>query len=346
MMKRNIYILSTCLVALVALAACTHEAFLPDTLPSSADLTITVVEEEYAPADLDGEQENRKAATRAEEIGNVTRFTDGDQIGMFVLSIDSLDRRMLLHENLCLTYDGKAWTSKDEKLSHISSEGNEIYYYAYYPYQANMTDIDKGATDSSGVKTTRASFFFQPLIKNWSPSDNQSTYSAYTASDLMIAGGELALSSTAGYTLTFTMQHQMALLILDFPSTKCTYTEIVEGEPQQKNYYLYTGISLPNRFWRDGPYSARTIIKPKSQFTSEVCTYYNSQFQKRRFRVANAQLSEGQLKHYAIDGGKEEEKQRPLQTGDFNMKDGTVVPQDAFTVMPDDVQNDVSNQVP
>lgn len=345
MMKRNIYILSTCLVALVALAACTHEAFLPDTLPPSAALTITVVQEGYAPADLDGEQENRKAATRAQEIGNVTRFTDGDKIGIFVITVDSLNRRGFLHRNLCFTYDGKAWTSKDAELSHIPSGGQ--IYFAYYPYQSDMDKVDLSASDSSGVKTTEARWFFKSLITDWSPSDDQSTYSAYTASDLMIADGELALSSTAGYTLTFTMQHQMALLILDFPSTKCTYTEIVEGEPQQKNYYLYTGISLPNRFWRDGPYSARTIIKPESQFTSGFCTYYDSQFQKRRFQVANAQLSKGQLKHYAIDGGKEEEKQRPLQTGDFNMKDDTVVPQDAFpTGMPADVQNDILNVVP
>ena len=53
-----------------------------------------------------------RTVTRAVENGFATRFTKGDQIGLYVAkatlnnsgSPDRFDK--MLHENLCLTYDG------------------------------------------------------------------------------------------------------------------------------------------------------------------------------------------------------------------------------------------------
>ncbi|MGG6547812.1 UNVERIFIED_CONTAM: hypothetical protein NY100_20640, partial [Prevotella sp. 15_C9] len=59
-------------------------------------------------------------------------------------------------------------------------------YYLYYPYQADMAG--KTATPAEGAVMTDAEFF-KPLIDGWQPGDDQSTHAAYTASDLMTAGG-------------------------------------------------------------------------------------------------------------------------------------------------------------
>lgn len=329
-MKRNSSVFCVFLAALTVLAACTDDAFNPgDASPSlPGALAITVTDGGYVQAAFSGEPENRGAVTRAVENDYVTEFTDGDKIGVFVLTIDSLNRRDVIYNNLCFIYNGKAWVpdSGQEHLYMPQAVDNEIHYFSYYPYQSDMeSKFDKGATDSSGVKTTRADRFFSPLINAWQPAGDQRAYTAYTASDLMVAKGELVPGAN-GSVLTFRMQHQMALLILDLPGTEYIYAETIGGVEHTKSYPLYTGVSLPDRFWRKDRYSARTIVKSGVSFSSGECTYYDDELKLRKFRIDNAQLRVGRYKHYTVDGGEVKKVSRPLQEGDYYMDDGGIVP--------------------
>lgn len=329
-MKRSSSILCVFLSVLTALAACTDDAFSPDTAsPSlSGSIALTVTDGGYVPAVFSGEPENRGVVTRTVENDYTTEFTDGDKIGIFVLKIDSMGGRSLMHTNYCFIYNGKTWgPDNGRELSHTPpAPGNGIYYFSYYPYRSDMSNMYSiEALDSSGVTTTKADRFFYPLVNSWQPANDQHTYANYTASDLMVADGELTPSAN-GYILTFKMQHQMAMLILDLPGTEYTYAETVSGVEQEKSYPLYSGVSLPNRFWRKDRYSARTIIKSRSPFSSGACTYYDNELKLRRFQIDNVELFPGRYKHYTVDGGEVKKVSRLLQEGDYYMDDGGIIP--------------------
>lgn len=325
-MKRNSSVFCVFLAVLTALPACTNDDFTPrpvhPSLPGS--ITIAVTDGGYV---FSSEPKNRGAVTRAVENDYATEFTAGDKIGVFAIEINSVNSRSFIYENLCFVYNGKTWVSENgSELSHTPQPGSRIYYFSYYPYRSDMTGkYNISATDSNGVKTTKADKFFSELIASWYPAADQSTYDAYNASDLMVAEGELTPSAN-GFVLTFKMEHQMGLLILDLPGTEYTYTEAVSGVEQEKSYPLYTGVSLPNRFWRKDRYSARTIIKSKTPFSSGSCSYYNDELEQRFFQISDEELLPGWYKHYTVDGGEVKKVSRPLKEGDYYMDDGGIVP--------------------
>lgn len=286
------------------------------------------------------------------ENGFATGFTKGDKIGLYVAkatlnnsgSPDLFDK--MLHENLCLTYDGKRWTLPvGTELKYDPTEGR--LYFAYYPYQADMDGKKPDGTSSEGWLAATALEFFHDLIGSWKPRNDQSTYAAYTASDLMVARGEVATRTdgTPGSTLSFTMEHQMQLNIVCLPHTTSTYTEEISWDQQTKSYDLYTGVAhLPN-FWMENPHTARYITNPSGDVKEIAgCYYYDSEFTKRKFdiEIPNNRSLRGKYKTYTIDGGAETTTERPLAEGDFYMKDGTVLPQEAIGGgnLPADVKKD------
>lgn len=61
--------------------------------------------------------------------------------------------------------------------------------------------------------------FFAPLVSAWQPQDDQSTHAAYTASDLMTAEGSATTGEDNTLHLSFTMNHRMALAVIEMPNT-------------------------------------------------------------------------------------------------------------------------------
>ena len=322
-------------------AACTRDDTFDDAAPGNAT----------DPA-ANAATDNGAPVTRAVENGFATGFTKGDKIGLYVAkatlnnsgSPDLFDK--MLHENLCLTYDGKRWTLPvGTELKYDPTEGR--LYFAYYPYQADMDGKKPDGTSSEGWLAATALEFFHDLIGSWKPRNDQSTYAAYTASDLMVARGEVATRTdgTPGSTLSFTMEHQMQLNIVCLPHTTSTYTEEISWDQQTKSYDLYTGVAhLPN-FWMENPHTARYITNPSGDVKEIAgCYYYDSEFTKRKFdiEIPNNRSLRGKYKTYTIDGGAETTTERPLAEGDFYMKDGTVLPQEAIGGgnLPADVKKD------
>src|SRR5690606_26063089 len=101
---------------------------------------------------------------------------------------------------------------------------------------------------------TDAAEFFADVVSSWTPGTEQGTYADYTAQDLMTAKG-----TASGKNLFFSMQHQMALVVIDLPRTKYSlstdinYTWIADALDLQ-----FTGFA-PCRM-DDGTY--RYLVKP------------------------------------------------------------------------------------
>lgn len=334
------------LLLVMLAAACTGEddfATLPDEgTASAAPLTITVTDGAYASAETP--DNDNTPNTRAVERGYGTEFTKGDKIGLYVVEKEDAsnpkdERRTFLHQNLCLTHDGTGWTLPDgTELTHRPPEGGEILYFAYYPYQDDMKGkVSINGYDAAGKPTTEAHNFFRLFISGWFPDADQRTYEAYTANDLMVARGEVA-KRTDGSVLSFTMEHQMALAVFRVPTTVYTYDETIDGTKREKSYSLYSGTDCPGWMADDNTY--RWLMNPNSN-VNFAGSYYNASLEKKYFKGTFKFNNPGQYFLYTVDKGEETETRRALREGDFYMKDGSILPHDAFPGgMPAAVQKD------
>lgn len=356
MKKRNNYpyhhaaaLLMLPVVLMVLVGACTaDDGFVPSPgeapATSAPPLTITVTDGAYAPAPTANDEDDATApATRAVERGFGTDFTAGDKIGLYeVIEKERSDGTLIyqvITKNLCLTYNGTAWALPEgaKLIPERQADGSRTRYYAYYPWQKDMADKVVGDDgifiESPTGKPWTPREFFGPLIDNWQPASDQSTYAAYTASDLMVSRGTVTQRTDGadGSELRFEMEHQMALAVVRVPSTEYTYTETVSGNETKKSYRLYTGMSVSG-CWQENSHTARRLVNPVrgNQF-SHSGTYYSAGFKKHRFSVTTfgSYDTPGAYRLYTIDGGEAEVKERPLAAGDFYMSDGTILPHEA-----------------
>lgn len=342
------------LLALLGMAAgCTRDdgldAIDPDT-SAATTLTVSVSDGGYSPSPETNATPDAPD-TRTVDNGFATEFTAGDQIGLCVVEVEvnadgtPTAHKRMVHENLCLTYNGTEWKlANNGELKHtLPAPGCEIRYYAYYPYQTDMTGKEPDGTVQGGSIANTDTEFFWKLIDQWTPKNNQSTYAAYTASDLMTAQGVVS-PRTAGSTLSFTMQHRMNLVIIRLPHTTYNYKESIGGTSFDKSYSLYIGASS-GVLWKENHYTARYILSPMYAFVTSG-SFYNSDFKECKYstHMTSSLFSSGKYKLYTIGGGAETVKtDRPLREGDFYMKDGTILPQEAFnngTTIPPGVKED------
>lgn len=218
------------LAGLAAFSACSVDELLPDNTPDGGNasdtypLTITVSDSGYTPAS--------GTATRTAENQYTTTFTAGDAIGVY--AIDKNGHILPAATNLRLeavTVAASDAASGGSILTWQTADGKTpLYipggtYYAYYPYQADSYMAGKvpdTATSPLAASTTAADFF-KDLTAAWTPSADQSSHDKYTAQDLMIAKGSMAEDIPAERRkLSFSMAHQMALVVIDLPKTKYT----------------------------------------------------------------------------------------------------------------------------
>ena len=368
MMKHNFPTFSrmAALLLVVLAAACTadDDGFIttpsPDSPATSAPpLTITVTDGAYAPAPTANDEDAATApATRAVERGFATEFTAGDQIGLYEViekeQGNGESHYNVITKNLCLTYNGTAWTlpTGAELTPERPGDGIRIHYYAYYPWQKDEDMVGKIVRDEEGYivnqtgKPWTPREFFAPLIDTWMPASSQSTYAAYTACDLMVSRGTVTQRTDGadGFELRFEMEHQMALAVVRVPSTEYTYSEIVSGIETKKSYRLYTGMSTRGACWQENSHTARLLVNPQGQTKGIGGYYYTAELKKCSFsvRTVGREGTPGTYRLYTIDGGKAEVKERPLKEGDFYMRDGSILPQEAAEGrdLPADVQKD------
>lgn len=291
---------------ILMLAACTSDALdeLPPagTDPDARPLTITV---------SDGGM-YATGQTRAQERGYSTVFTEGDRIGLYVVKDGTLEV-----ENLCLTLQGGKWTLPAGASQLLYSPGRS--YHAYYPYRKDG--------DLTGGVLLGDEDFFKSVVNAWPVESDQRTYAQYTASDLMTARGVYS-----NHTLSFAMEHRMSLFILQVPATKYNYTEKIDGQEISKSYYRYTAVISENSYWQENPCTARLLVNTKNptvSYPGAYKYYYKGNRETFYFDYSQLNLQPGKYTVHKLGGneaGKEEF--RSLETGDYYMQDGSILPGD------------------
>lgn len=285
---QNIYHLLQAALLLL-LVSCTQEEF-PAVQDKAQQLTISVTDGGYTSA---VENMKTRVETRAVENGYTTEFTEGDACGFYMVRGGKP-----VYSNVKLTAEKDAATGgimwKTDGTTLAAGMDGESYYL-YYPYQADMAG--KTATPAEGAVMTDAEFF-KPLIDGWQPGDDQSTHAAYTASDLMTAGGSTTGTGNTIH-LSFAMKHRMALAVIEMPKTVYKFIDANVLDYTVGAEATFTGTAKPLRM-ADGTY--RYLVH-SSMPTIEGC--YDGGNREFTITTSASHPVVGEYKRYKVDGAAE-----------------------------------------
>lgn len=285
---QNIYHLLQAALLLL-LVSCTQEEF-PAVQDKAQQLTISVTDGGYTSA---VENMKTRVETRAVENGYTTEFTEGDACGFYMVRGGKP-----VYSNVKLTAEKDAATGgimwKTDGTTLAAGMDGESYYL-YYPYQADMAG--KTATPAEGAVMTDAEFF-KPLIDGWQPGDDQSTHAAYTASDLMTAGGSTTGTGNTIH-LSFAMKHRMALAVIEMPKTVYKFLDANVPDYTVGAEATFTGTAKPLRM-ADGTY--RYLVH-SSMPTIEGC--YDGGNREFTITTSASHPVVGEYKRYKVDGAAE-----------------------------------------
>ena len=285
---QNIYHLLQAALLLL-LVSCTQEEF-PAVQDKAQQLTISVTDGGYTSA---VENMKTRVETRAVENGYTTEFTEGDACGFYMVRGGKP-----VYSNVKLTAEKDAATGgimwKTDGTTLAAGMDGESYYL-YYPYQADMAG--KTATPAEGAVMTDAEFF-KPLIDGWQPGDDQSTHAAYTASDLMTAGGSTTGTGNTIH-LSFAMKHRMALAVIEMPKTVYKFIDANVPDYTVGAEATFTGTAKPLRM-ADGTY--RYLVH-SSMPTIEGC--YDGGNREFTITTSASHPVVGECKRYKVDGAAE-----------------------------------------
>ena len=285
---QNIYHLLQAALLLL-LVSCTQEEF-PAVQDKAQQLTISVTDGGYTSA---VENMKTRVETRAVENGYTTEFTEGDACGFYMVRGGKP-----VYSNVKLTAEKDAATGgimwKTDGTTLAAGMDGESYYL-YYPYQADMAG--KTATPAEGAVMTDAEFF-KPLIDGWQPGDDQSTHAAYTASDLMTAGGSTTGTGNTIH-LSFAMKHRMALAVIEMPKTVYKFIDANVPDYTVGAEATFTGTAKPLRM-ADGTYH---YLVHSSMPTIEGC--YDGGNREFTITTSASHPVVGEYKRYKVDGAAE-----------------------------------------
>lgn len=282
---QNIYHLLQAALLLLLVVSCTQEEF-PAAQDKALQLTISVTDGGYTSTE--------GKTTRAVENGYTTEFTEGDACGLYMVRGGKP-----VYSNVKLTAEKDAATGgimwKTDGTTLAAGMDGESYYL-YYPYQADMAG--KTATPAEGGAVMTDAEFFKPLIDGWQPGDDQSTHAAYTASDLMTAGGSTTGTGNTIH-LSFAMKHRMALAVIEMPKTVYKFIDANVPDYTVGAEATFTGTAKPLRM-ADGIY--RYLVH------SSMPTIEGSYDEGNREFTITTSASHpvvGEYKRYKVDGAAE-----------------------------------------
>lgn len=275
----------TILVATLCMfAACTQDELAEPTLDARCPLSITVAGAGYVPGSGITPASVDAPSTRATENGYATEFTAGDACGLFIVQNGTV---VTANVKLSATDNGTddiAWKSEET----LWYEPGGVYYL-YYPWQ----EAPQGAPgEGDAVTATNDADFFSAMITAWHPTDDQSEYAAYTASDLMTAQAEADVSASDVATLSFTMVHRMALVVVKMPVSENTEPAVVLSAQFDENARPYA--------FSDGVY--RYLVNPASG--TKLVGYYDNGTREFVIEIAADYLTGGSYKTYNVDSEK------------------------------------------
>lgn len=280
-------------------------------------LNISVTDGGYALSKPSTSARNAVPRTRAVENGYATAFTAGDQIGLYVVNPDHSYAAANLRLTLTDTGSGTlVWQAPAG--TKLYYEGATAKYFAYYPYRLTL--------EGNLVPTaTTAADFFANVAWQWTPATDQSTHTAYTAQDLMTGSGTTGGKQPGDkVSLSFTMTHAMALMVIELPQTKYTFT----NNPGIQDYYNPAPNTTFSGFkpYRTSAGAWLYLVKPdQTGSTGLIGNYTGGNGNTKEYTLTQNNLTAANYACYQVDGATVTTKPHTLQVGDFFMNDGSLV---------------------
>lgn len=314
-MKTNLLNISLfVLLSAVSLCGCGNDDEPVATATDSTTLTVIARADGFA--STDGTAQTGTPQTRASESNYTTTFVKGDQIGVFAVKNSNV---MADCKNLPFTYNGATWSS-----STPIYKDADITYFAYYPYTAGMDN------------KTSVNEIVEAFNTAVSAATDQSTYTKYTACDLMTTADAV---SPTGTSLSFSFTHRMSLIEISLPVQKYKTSNSADA-------YKYSGPVL-NPAFSFTPSSGGDVtmiqpcpmgngiyryIVPAGASGATISGVFNTADGKTiEYLKDNLSLSAGNYKRLNVTSGASSTTPtvRALAVGDFYYSDGSIYPKDA-----------------
>lgn len=309
-MKIYSYISALLIAGIASFSSCSQEDMNESETGLSNGLQISV---------SDGGYLDTTPGTRAIEKGYTTEFTEGDEIGIFGVDANGIVEN--INNRKCTMTAGGNWEIAGEQIKYSGADFEEMKFYAYYPYNANVKfNVEEDDP-------------FAEYISEWTL-DNDQSGEKYTKYDLMTSSSGAVVDNRFKGEINFTMQHCMALAVLKMP--KLVYN-FVNSDVTLDDYELpVTNVSfkLDNAvvtpYYQESTDTYRFLVKPGQEFKLEG-TYTGV---KEMTCTATATLNKGTAKVYTVTDTNK--KEYTLAVGDYYCADGSIVSKDA-EIIPDNV---------
>lgn len=282
-----------------------EEVLFAPSVKDATSLSLNVTAENFSPAD---------GVTRALEEGYVTKFTNGDQIGVFAIKAG----KTVLAKNIPYEFDGTSWKPVETGNTALHyNYWDDVSYFAYYPYSASMDDKKSEQEVIDSFKITNS---------------DQGNYADFKAADLMTGAGVVSKTGDS-HTLTFQLKHRMMMLVLRvdaYLKYEAPQGELYEYHPAKGSAPIsnvkiagYNPCDIG-----DGTYRLILPIMPNG-ISSELEFNYTLDGKSMSHTISvvwnneSGKYHELRMIHPNIIRGI-----RKMQVGDFYYNDGTVSPGD------------------
>lgn len=304
--------ISMLLLGVVSLASCSQDDGIEgENMGTLQGFQISVSE--------DGFQAVNASGTRATENNYTTRFSEGDMIGIFAVKGENIVEDI---NNRQFTYQDGEWvlTDGEDAIEYKGSEFSKMNFYAYYPYDSKVTF--EPANDDP----------FATYTNNWIVGADQSGDN-YTKYDLMTSTGTVQGDRLKG-AIAFTMQHRMAMAVIQMPEKVYTFTNTDVTLEDYKLPVTVGSFTIDNveasPYYQASTGTYRFLVKPNTAFSIKG-TYTGAQ---EMDYAANGTLESGTAKKYVIEDTNK--NSHLLAVGDYYCADGSIVSKDVETA-PDNV---------
>lgn len=303
-MKVYNYISIFLIVSITMFASCAQDEELNgDNVESLNGFQINVSDNGFQDLDVN--------KTRATENGYVTKFADGDAIGVFAVKgstvVSDIENRMFTMVDGSWVLDGKA-------IEYKSSEFKSMKFYAYYPYNENVT-FDANKNDP-----------FETYVNNWKIGDDQSEGN-YTKYDLMTSVGEVEGERLKG-KVSFSMEHRMALAVIEKPQIVYDFTN--EGIDDYVLKTDFTSFTLDGKattpYYQESTDTYRFLVNPGKEYS--IKSAYAGV--KEMECEAKGTLEKGTAQLYKIEDPNKYIQE--LAVGDYFCADGSIVSKTTNTI--------------
>ena len=304
-MKIYNYISMLFLAGAAIVASCSQNEELTGETPDSLQgFQISVSDEGFM---------DESGKTRATENGYITRFSNGDAIGIFAVRGETVVEDI---KNRKFTLTDGYWELTDggDPIEYKGSQFQRMTFYAYYPYNANVT-FDPTKVDP-----------FETYVNNWKIGSEQNEGN-YTQYDLMTSTGSVQGDRLKGQ-IAFTMQHRMALAVVKMPNLTYSFTN---GGIDDYLLPLAAGSFTVNNtqatpYYQESTDTYRFLVNPNKEFSIKGTYTGVSEMEYE----AKGTLEGGTAKMYTIED--KSKINHTLQVGDYFCADGKIVSVDAETV--------------